>query len=42
MFASSSMAWCASLSWNDYQNNVSQLTGNVLRRFAADGPLEEV
>jgi N,N-dimethylformamidase len=42
MFASSSMAWCASLSWNDYQNNVSLLTGNVLRRFAADGPLEEV
>jgi N,N-dimethylformamidase len=42
MFASSSMAWCASLSWNDYRNNVSLLTGNVLRRFAADGALEEV
>jgi N,N-dimethylformamidase len=42
MFSSSSMSWCASLSWNGYANNVSQLTGNVLRRFAADGPLAEV
>jgi N,N-dimethylformamidase len=42
MFSSSSMTWCASLSWNDYQNNVSQLTANVLRKFATDGPVEEI
>jgi N,N-dimethylformamidase len=42
MFSSSSMSWCASLSWNEYENNVSKLTGNVLRRFSTDGPIEEI
>jgi len=42
VFSASSMAWCGSLSWNGYANNVSRVTENVLRRFAADGPLEEV
>jgi N,N-dimethylformamidase len=36
------MTWCGSLSHNDYDNNVSRITANVLRRFAADEPLEEV
>jgi N,N-dimethylformamidase len=42
MFSSSSMAWCASLSWNKYKNNVARMTSNVLRYFAADGPLKEI
>jgi len=42
VFAASSMAWCGSLSWNGYANNVSRMTENVLRRFAQDGPLDEV
>ncbi|MGE3772847.1 MAG: N,N-dimethylformamidase beta subunit family domain-containing protein [Gammaproteobacteria bacterium] len=42
VFAASSMAWCGSLSWNGYANNVSRMTENVLRRFAEDGPLDEV
>lgn len=42
VFSASSMAWCGSLSHNDYDNNVSRLTANVLERFARDEPLEEV
>lgn len=42
VFSTSSMAWCASLPHNNYDNNVSQLTGNVLRRFAQDEPLAPV
>ena len=42
VFSASSMAWCGSLSHAGYQNNVSRMTENVLRRFAADGPLPEV
>ncbi len=42
VFSASSMAWCGSLSHADYANNVSRMTENVLRRFAADGPVEEV
>lgn len=34
----SSIAYCGSLSHNNYDNNISQLTKNVLDRFAADGP----
>ena len=34
-----SIAWGGSLSFNDYDNNVSRITENVLRRFAADEPL---
>src|SRR5262249_56810787 len=33
VFSVSSMTWCAALAWNDYDNNVSRITGNVLRRF---------
>ncbi|MEQ8660045.1 MAG: hypothetical protein RLW62_04450 [Gammaproteobacteria bacterium] len=42
VFSTSSMAWCGSLSHNGYDNNVSRMTENVLRRFAGEGPLEEV
>lgn len=42
MFSAPSMTWCASLSWNYYDNNVATLTANVLDRFAVDGPLEEL
>ena len=36
MFATSSIAWCGSLSHDDYENNVSRVTDNVLSRFARD------
>ena len=39
VFSTSSIAWCGSLSFNDYDNNVSRITENVLRRFASDEPL---
>jgi N,N-dimethylformamidase len=39
VFSFSSIAWAGSLSHNGYDNNVSRLTGNVLRRFAQDGPI---
>ena len=39
VFSTGSIAWCASLSYNNYTNNVSRLTENVLRRFASDVPL---
>ncbi|MEV0973321.1 N,N-dimethylformamidase beta subunit family domain-containing protein [Microtetraspora glauca] len=41
-FSTSSMAWCGSLSHNGYDNNVSRMTANVLRRFAQDGPIEPI
>ncbi|HEY4161646.1 MAG TPA: N,N-dimethylformamidase beta subunit family domain-containing protein, partial [Dongiaceae bacterium] len=33
IFATGSIAWCGSLSHNNYDNNVSRITWNVLRRF---------
>jgi N,N-dimethylformamidase len=33
VFSTGSIAWCCALSHNAYHNNVSRLTGNVLRRF---------
>ena len=39
VFSTSSIAWSGSLSFNDYDNNVSRITENVLRRFAEDEPL---
>ena len=33
IFATSSIAWCGSLSHNAYDNNVSRITWNVLERF---------
>jgi N,N-dimethylformamidase len=39
VWSSSAIAWCGSLSYNNYTNNVSRITENVLRRFASDAPL---
>jgi N,N-dimethylformamidase beta subunit-like protein/concanavalin A-like lectin/glucanase superfamily protein len=33
VFSVGSISWCGSLSHNGYQNNVSQITENVLKRF---------
>ena len=38
VFSSSSIAWAGSLSHNDYENNVSKITENVLRRFLDQTP----
>ena len=42
IFATGSIAWCGSLPVNDYENNVSTITGNVLRRFLDPKPFETV
>ena len=39
VFSASSISWCGSLSYNEYDNNVSRITGNVLSKFASDDPL---
>ena len=39
VFSFSSIVWCASLAHNGYDNNVSRLTANVLKRFASDEPI---
>jgi N,N-dimethylformamidase len=39
IFATGSIAWCGSLSHNGYDNDVSRITDNVLRRFASNEPL---
>ena len=39
VFSVGSIAWCGSLSYNQYNNNVSDITDNVLRRFTSDDPL---
>jgi N,N-dimethylformamidase len=39
VFSTGSIAWTGSLSHNGYDNNVSTLTGNVLRRFLDAEPL---
>ena len=39
VFSTSSIAWCGSLSHNDYDNNVSRIMRNVLDRFASSEPL---
>jgi N,N-dimethylformamidase len=38
VFAVSSISWCGSLSHNNYDNNVSRITANVLRRFTRPEP----
>ncbi len=37
VFSVGSISWCGSLSQNGYDNDVSRITANVLRRFTA-GP----
>ncbi|HEY9576700.1 MAG TPA: N,N-dimethylformamidase beta subunit family domain-containing protein, partial [Pseudobacillus sp.] len=39
VFSTSSISYCGSLSHNNYDNNVSKLTENVLKRFLSDQPL---
>lgn len=39
VFSVGSMAWCGSLSHNDYQNNVSQIMQNVINGFLQPGAL---
>jgi len=39
VFSVGSIAYCGSLSHNGYDNNVSRITENVVRRFVADAPL---
>ena len=36
VFSASAISWCGSLAWNDYDNNVSRITENVVRRFMRD------
>lgn len=40
VFSTGSIAWCCSLSFNGYDNNVSRITENVLRRFLDPAPFE--
>ena len=42
VFSASSIAWCGALAHNGYDNNVSRMTANVLRRFLRDEPLPDV
>ena len=39
VFSVGSISWCGSLSHNDYDNNVSRITGNVLTRFSSEDPI---
>jgi N,N-dimethylformamidase len=40
LFATASIDWCGSLSHNNYDNNVSRITFNVLNRFLDPTPFE--
>ena len=39
VFSVGSISWCATLSFNRYDNNVSRITDNVLSRFTSNAPL---
>lgn len=39
VFSAGSISFCSALSYNGYENNISRLLGNVVRAFAAAGPL---
>ena len=41
VFSTSSIAWPGALAHNNYQNNVSRITKNVLDRFIGNKPLED-
>ena len=38
VFATGSIAWCGSLPWNNYENNISRITLNTLQRFMDPKP----
>lgn len=42
VFSAGSMTWCGSLAHNDYSNNVSTITRNILAVFAGDAPLAPI
>ena len=39
VFSTGSIAWAGSLSHNGYDNNVSRISANVLKRFINEAPL---
>ena len=39
VFSVGSIAWCGSLSYNNYDNTISRVTGNVLDRFSSTAEL---
>ena len=39
VFAPGSLAWCGSLSHNNYKNNVSKIMENVIKGFLKPGEL---
>ena len=39
VFSASSIAWAGALSHDNYDNNVSRITENVVRRFLDPAPL---
>ena len=39
LFAPGSLSWCVSLSYNNYNNNVSKILENAIRGFLKDGAL---
>ena len=41
VFSVGSIAWRSCLSYNDYENTVSRVTENVVRRFASPEPLAD-
>lgn len=41
VFSASSIAWCGSLAHNNYNNNISRITENVLRRFSSNESLPD-
>jgi N,N-dimethylformamidase len=38
VFSTSSIAWAGALAHNDYDNNVSRITENIVRRFLDPEP----
>jgi len=40
VFSTGSIAWCGSLSHNDYQNDIARISANVLKRFLDDTPFD--
>ena len=39
VFSASSISYCGSLSHNNYDNNISRITENVLNRFTSEEPI---
>ena len=39
LFAPGSLSFCGSLSYNNYNNNVSKILENAIRGFLKEGPL---